>query len=462
MTGAHAAARHGSSNTWASPLYTFIPTTAACTGGVLSVTSALSHEMAEAATDPSPQAASGWKQIADGEIGDFCTTVADSQLVFGSAQQYWSNSANACVTGFADATAPAITSTSVCGTGERMRFVLNGNFGPVPWDLASNAFRGQTLYVRASITGSKSWKAGNVMGSPPDPVAFNQIEWSPGAGPGGTDQIRVSGFGAGYGSPGQIVKPGDMVTITIENPSNGVRATTAFTAPDVSEIVSFATAPDVIAGTTTNVSGIAIDANRCEVENTPVVVTATAGAVTSPAATGRGGWFSTEYKVPEVAGVVTLTAAAPTAASTTSRVHPRLDSLVQQRGAAAGGQVTILNGLGFDSSTSVTFGNNTGTLQSVSADHKKAFIVTPRSTLASVTGRVPISVTVESVDAYGLQYDYIQPDVPYIEFLGTPRGDSAKHTCNSGLIRVSLFDAAGGPENGINVAFGRIRRVSRW
>src|SRR5262249_3870879 len=143
----------------------------------------------------------------NGEVADLCeltSTFPLSRYANGSAQQYWSNSANMCVTGFATSTAPVVASTGVCGTGQNMEFTLNGTFGPAPWDLAGNVFGGQTLYLSARIsspTGTPApWTAGNPLGLPPL-VPFQSITWTAGGGPGGSDQIKVRGFGGAFGAP---------------------------------------------------------------------------------------------------------------------------------------------------------------------------------------------------------------------------------------------------------------------
>ena len=442
----HNAAEHSQSADTGKRLWTVIPTTSACNSGSLTVLSAVTHEMVEAATDPNSAAPSGWKAIGDGEIGDFCESI-NTPYIFGTAQQYWSNLAGACVPGFATTSALSVSSTSVCGTGRHMQFVLNGTFGPTPWDLAANPILGQTLYVRASI-GAKSWTAGNLLGAPPDTVGFAKISWVQGGGPGGSDQIKVLGFDSSYGTSGQLVSPGDVITITIENPDNGVRTTASVAAPSVNQISAFGAAPDTLVGQISHISGTALDSSGCGVENASLTLSATGGTVTPTLVTGSDGSFGTPFKAPDVAGPVIIRVSGPAlaSASVTSNVHPRLDSLVPPRGATAGGQTTVLSGLGFDSSTVVTFGPNRGTVKSVASDHKSVTISTPASTLGTLgggTGRVPVGVTVNTIGAFGLQYDYIQPSVPVMEFLGGADAGGESHTCNVGRIKVSLFNADG-------------------
>jgi hypothetical protein len=452
-SGVHAAALHGASSTFASPLYTIIPTTAACTGGTL-VFSVQTHEMVEALTDPDAWGISGWK-LANNEIGDLCantSTFPVSPYANGIAQQYWSNSAGACVTGFATSAAPVVTSIGVCGRGQGMEFTLNGTFGPAPWDLAANAFGGQTLYLSALITdpsGARGpWTAGNPVGIPP-PVGFQRITWTAEGGPGGSDQIKVSGFNGAYGAPAFTVHSGDSILFTITNPANGATTTAAVTAPLPARL-ELSVAPDIEAGATGGVNVTAVDSNNCAVENAPVSLSNSAGVPMGSIITGAGGFRSVGFVYPAVAGPVTFFATMAGASGSvitqaTTRVHPRLDTIVQPRGTVAGGQTAILSGLGFDSTTVVAFGGSQATVASVTPDHHKVTVITPPATPAGATGAVSVTATVHGIDSSPLQYDYILADVPVMEFLGG--ASSATHACETARIRVSAFTASGALES---------------
>jgi IPT/TIG domain len=454
-SGAHNAAMHGSSASFASPLYTIIPTTAACLMGPGITFSVLTHEMVEALTDPEAQALSGWKVIGDGEIGDLCQnlmTFPPTPYTIGVAQQYWSNSARACVVGFAMSKPPSVTSSRVCGTGQAMQFTFNGSFGPRPWDLASNAFGGQSLYVTAVISSSsgaaRPWSAGNFLGLAPT-VGFQQIIWTEGGGPGGSDQIRVIGFTGAYRAPAFNVQPGDTILFTITNPADGSTTTALVTAPAPAPAqLNLSAALDIDAGSTGNVSVTAIDAKGCSIENAPVTLSNSAGTPQASFITGPGGYRSIGYVYPSVGGAVTFHASAtstsPTvSASVTTRVHPRLDALVPARGAVAGGQLTVLSGLGFDSTTSVAFGGNPAPVQSVSADHRRVTLLTPAAMPAGTSGAVSVTATVHGSSGEALSYDYLVPDVPVMEFLDGAGSDATHHSCETGRIRVSAFDASG-------------------
>lgn len=73
--GTHNAALHGKSASF-TLIWTIIPTTAACLSSVAGVTSALTHEMVEAFTDPDPNSISGWGVPFGAEIGDLCDKMA--------------------------------------------------------------------------------------------------------------------------------------------------------------------------------------------------------------------------------------------------------------------------------------------------------------------------------------------------------------------------------------------------
>jgi hypothetical protein len=223
--------------------------------------------------------------------------------------------------------------------------------------------------------------------------------------------------------------------------------------------VSHGSPPDIDVAETGGITGAALDASRCGVENTPLELKIATGPTSSPIitqaiTTESGGYFATTFKAPEVAGLITASISLPTPASSpalatsVTRVHPKLVSLSPPQGAIAGGQQTVLTGAGFDSSTSVSLGANAATVLSTSSDHKTARLLTPASTLSGGTGPVYVSATVHNVSAYGLSYNYIVPDLPVMEFLGSSQSGPGSPVCNSGQIKVSLFNADGSLEQG--------------
>jgi len=457
--GTHAAAEHDASSN-SRLAWTVIPTTAACNSGANAVTTSLTHEIVEAATDPVPQSPTGWKEVGGREIADFCGT--STPYAFASATQYWSNRAQACVNGFGTTTAPAITSTTVCGTGRNMAITLRGSFGPPPWDLVNG---GPSLYVNAALArpGVAPWKAGNILAAPPDTVRFGRLDWTQGTGPHGADEIKIRGFAGTYGTGGQVVRPGDTITISVENPDNGLRTTTMVTAPSGSAIRAFSVAPDLMPKASSGVSGVLMDSGGCGVENTSLQLTAAAGTITpATVTTGIDGAFVGTFTAPAVAGAVSLNVQNPTAVVTT-RVHPRIDALVQPRGGVAGGVSLIVRGLGFDNSTVVTFGGHPGALGGVTTDHLSAKVITPAS--SSGTGAVTVAANVNGIDSSPVRYDYILPGVPILEFIDTAGAPVTSHTCSIGHIRASVFDADGTPRQAnvrLSATYPAFRSAGIW
>jgi len=177
------------------------------------------------------------------------------------------------------------------------------------------------------------------------------------------------------------------VTIRIENPANGARATASFVAPSAAA-VTLTAAPDMVAGQIGGVTATAVDGAGCSVENVPITLATSSGVVDPSVVTGPLGTGSAKITYPDIAGPVTIRAVSPQSASVVTQVHPRLDTLAPARGEASGGQVAVLSGLGFDSSTRITLGANTATVQSTTPDHKKVTLLTPASTLAGGIGPV--------------------------------------------------------------------------
>lgn len=161
---------NGEHDKYGSPVeVTFLPTNQACNSSVSALLNTMSHEMVEAATDPIPKSPTGWKVFAGDEVADQCQgqKAPGADFLFGTVQSYFSDSANACTTGFSTVP-PTITTSSVCGTGQDMVFELQGKFGQTPWDLVSPGVYGAfTVYLSAAI--SANGTLANILGSPRTP-----------------------------------------------------------------------------------------------------------------------------------------------------------------------------------------------------------------------------------------------------------------------------------------------------
>jgi hypothetical protein len=430
----------------------------ACNGSFNALTSTITHEMVEAATDPNPPWGFNDPTKLNGEIGDLCGNFA-FPFLFGSVQGYWSNSTNGCVTGFANRTPVSFASPgSICGTGPNMHIVVNGTFGPTPWDVVSNQGpTGQSVYLAVLVKrGRNSWSAGNFGTFPPNPVGFGGVSWSQGAGPGGTDQIQIFGFNVAYGTSGQVVSPGDVVRIVVFQPLNGVAALTEVPASGAAKFAGplFAGDPGGPGGTG-EVFGSLQDSEGCTVQGASVSLSAPSGTnlTSQTATTDANGFFSDTFTAPAVAGqdMITVTIPMtnpPVVASASFDVIPKLDILHWDQGDTTGSQTTTLTGLGFDSSTSIVFGpNNPARVLSVSADHSTVTIQTPSSPLPSpAVGVVAVGATVNGEGGSGLQYRYIRPGVPDLQFIGSVGLGGRAYSCNTGAITVNVYAADGTPQ----------------
>jgi hypothetical protein len=421
--GHHAMAMHGE---WGSSIkVTVIPTNSVCISGFNMLVEALTHEMVEAATDPNPHSPTGWK----GEIGDFCENT-HVPFLFGSATEYWSNSANACINGI-PSTLPVITTMGACGTGKKMQVVLGGTFGDTPWDLESNKFNGQTLYLSAAISGHHTWSAGNIEGLPPDKVGLGNIYWSQGIPP-ATDTIDVQGYDSKYGTAGQIVEPGDMVSVKVFLPATGLFVIRSISAPSPAIISLEGYVNWIAAGDTQDINGEVLGgsgtfpAGSCStgpIDNAAVTLTATSGSFTHNNLVAADGSYKSKY-VADVAGIVKLKAQSGSAVANSIpiSVYPKLKSLSKKFGPTTGGQAVTLTGKGFDGSTSVSFSASASsgpsaaaTVTVVSSDHITVSMNTPPSPLSGDgTGQAFVGAKVNGIAGGSLHYYYIIPGTPFL------------------------------------------------
>jgi hypothetical protein len=435
--GAHFTAKHevvsAIPGTLAMFAVTMNPTDSTCNADFKHLGEGLSHEMVEAATDPNPSSPTGFKVFFIGdkggeEIGDLCENTF-TPFLFGFVTQYWSNLANGCVTGF-NLKAPKISSVDICGSGGAMKMKLTGKFGAEPWDLTSDAFHDQTLYLRAAISGSNSWDAGNIEGLPPDRVGFGFIDWTQGTDT-DPDTITINGFNAKYGSSGQQVMPGDTVTFSVFSQDTGQRSNSvAGTATSVKK-VSFLVYGDspVYVNSGGPVAGVVSDNSGCGIGNVPVALSATSGSLPGTTTTISGGEFSAHYAAPDVAGKVKINAdSAPANRTVTVSIYPRMKSLSRQFGSVSGNQQITLKGAGFDSSTTIKFsqvykGSAKATIDSVGPGHKTVVLTTPKTFLpGDGTGTVAVTANVNGVHSDEvLEYTYIVAGKPVID-MSSPCG----------------------------------------
>lgn len=333
-----------------------------------------SHEMIEAATDPnqSNNSPTGYKNRDPGsefgeEIADLCPNslnfpflgVSDGQNT--GLTEYWSDNANSCVNPFkiSAPTPPTIAKITPCGSGRNMSLTITGTFGPPPWDLTAGTFAGQTMYLNLTVSGpTDNWSAGNVLNG--DAVTLGPITWNQVGNGYPTDTITIQGFGPAYGG-GQVIRPGDVLTVSVYSMQNGEAGTAAVTAPSPAGL-QFDPTSNLNVGTAELITGVAYAGSGCMVEGVNLTLSANPGTFTwtgapGPLVTASDGSFAAKYQAPLVAGMVTVTAASavlPAPATLKFAALPVLSALSPDLGPVAGGGKVTATGLGFDSHAGAT------------------------------------------------------------------------------------------------------------
>jgi len=350
---------------------TVLPTNQPGYSGVGRVLEMASHEMIEAATDPnqSNNSPTGYKNRDPGaefgqEIADLCPDTLNFPFLGvgippGNNQgltEYWSDNANGCVNPFTISapTAPTITKITPCGSGRNMGLTVTGAFGPPPWDLTAGTFGGQTMYLNLTVSGpSDNWSAGNVLNG--DAVTLGPITWHAAGTDGYTvDTITIQGFGPAYGG-GWVIRPGDVLTVTVYSTQNGEAGTNTVTAPGPTGL-QFDPVANLNVGASESVTGVAYAGSGCMIEGVSLTLAANRGSLTwagapAPLVTASDGSFAAKYAAPPVAGLVTVTATGqlvPPASAVKFAALPVLTALSPALGPVAGGNTVTVSGLGFD------------------------------------------------------------------------------------------------------------------
>lgn len=446
----------------------FLPTWHNCNGNVSALLATMSHEMVEATTDPVPASATGFKGLADGEIGDDCEDVARHiPFLFGSIQQYLSDSlytkgstgVNACIVGFDTTLVPIFSSPagSICGSGPAMTITLNGVFGPTPFDLPAGG--NKTLYLQAKVfrpDGSLVFNAGNIEGFPqPDNILFGAVYWNR---PGGsdTDRILIAGFVPAIpNTPVPAISPGDSVLLTVWSQASGQPATTTLVIPSTASL-SLADvlqrnpplpAGSVDADSTASIEG-SIYTGSCAFAGAQVNFSSSDPSdqfFSNPATTQGNGFFSAPYH-PVNAGAKTITARFSDAnnhvvssASIPVTVYPTINILKQDNGTPAGGQTVTVMGTGFAASTTLVFNGSTIN-RTILSPESMSFVTPPSPFGGDGAGNVSVSASVGAQGSNQVAYSYIVPDSPRIDFIS--------ETCGVSTFRIDAYNADGSIDSG--------------
>ena len=374
----------------------FIPL--ACNPTFPAVLGSYSHELVEAMSDPEPLSAFGYVDTNLGdritfgttllppEIGDLCEKATGSSFLDGSVTQYWSQTAHACVPGFAPPiTAPSIAGLHLCGSGKGMQINITGSgFGPPPPDVPvfniPNGTTASSVYfsfgdkpASNSCGSSFSWEAGHAFDPQDTGVRVEFQSWSDTA-------IQIGGFGGSYGTGGKLANPGDPVMVVVNNKDTGLLACATATIPSPSQVGLTASSPFAV-GDQGFIQGVVRDAGGCGADQIDVTLTASAGTLAHNAATDPVGNFQAAFTAPQEAGAVIITATIHPPAITrteTIPIAPVFQSISPPRADISGGTVVTIAGRGFvPNQTALNFGPNNPAATQVQSLTQLTVVVPP-------------------------------------------------------------------------------------
>jgi hypothetical protein len=89
------------------------------------------------------------------------------------------------------------------------------------------------------------------------------------------------------------------------------------------------------------------------------------------------------------------------------------------------------------------FNDIAANVSKVAPDHTSVTVITPASPLTPGPGPVSVVATVNDVSSSPSEYDYINATTPVIEFVDASGSSQTSHTCNTGHIKVDIFNSDG-------------------
>jgi hypothetical protein len=435
----------------------FIPL--ACNHTFPAVLFSYTHELVEAMSDPEPLSAFGYvdtnlgdritfgTNVLPPEIGDLCENTGGSRFLDGLITQYWSQTAHACVPGFAPPIpSPNITGVQVCGSGKGMQINVTGTgFGPPPPDVPAfnipNGTTASSVYFAFGDTPSNtcpssfSWEGGHAFDPQDTGVRIEFQSWSDTA-------IQIGGFGGNYGIGGKLANPGDPVMVVVNNKDTGLLACATATIPSPAHLGLTASAPFAV-GDQGFIQGVVRDAGGCGEDRIDVTLTASAGTLAHNAATDPVGNFQAAFTAPQEAGPVIITATIHPPAITrteTIPIAPIFQSISPPRADISGGTVVTIAGRGFvPNQTALDFGANNPQLTQVQSSAQLTVVV-PSSHEAKA-GDVAVDLRVRGVPAAAVRtLTYFVPFGPLLRF--------SNANCGSATLTAQVFDHSGNPVAG--------------
>jgi len=263
-------------------------------------------------------------------------------------------------------------------------------------------------------------------------------------------------------SPVAVIAPGDTVTFSYSDPSTGLSTTAKGITPfpaKISATLDESRPKHPTVQESETFTGVVLDAQGHGMESATVSCTSCQPFVA--ARTGSSGAFILSSVVPSpIAGpqtVILRTRGTPptqVTASLTNDVFPVVTSIEPAIGPVAGNISATLHGGGFDRTQAATIINFTPSSilclprnrcpgkpvnpRSVTADYKSATLTVPPSPLrGDGSGSVYVSATVNKVQSATLEYLYVVPGKPVLDF--TPK------LCGGGYIIPNVYGSDGSP-----------------
>src|ERR1043166_1441427 len=144
--------------------------------------------------------------------------------------------------------------------------VTGAGFGPPPPDVPvfniANGTTASSVYfafgdkpASDTCTSSFSWEGGHAFDPQDTGVRVEFQSWSDTA-------IQIGGFGGSYGTGGKLARPGDPVTVVVNNKDTGLLACATATIPSPAQLGLTASAPFAV-GDQGFIQGMVRDAGGC-------------------------------------------------------------------------------------------------------------------------------------------------------------------------------------------------------
>ncbi len=400
--------------------YTVMATTPACiAGNFATMSSAISHELIEAMTDPY-YATGFFSALLPGEVADACEGNAGEPAGVpalpyfaggGTANAYWSNSGLACVPPQLPSPAPTIGATPTVNNENASTVQLNLlgiGFGTLPAPLSPPTMPTTTPYLDVLDT-TASVSMGNSFDGD-GAIAVGYDHWSD--------------FSISVQLPTASLSTCDALSVTVANPISGFPTTVPVQVPGPTTL-AFQVPASIPQGGTLSGNLVLLDSSGNAIFTaTPVTVTIN-GTPRQLTANGPVGLaqFGVTMAPPVLAANIALSASLPSSVlcggaqsvTTTVAELPIINDVNPDHGLAGAQTAVTLLGNGLSNASSVLFGTLAATQTSVAASGKMA-----ATAPSQPAGNVTVNAQFQGASTSGTPptFTYFTPDVPVLSQSG--------------------------------------------